>query len=86
MASIPNLNFAKWSQGTENEKAEFVKELGAAYTDIGFITIENHGFGDRGTRRISITKRLHSFGLEKSIKSCLRNRGSRWSTRLHFLW
>jgi len=37
MASIPNLNFAKWSQGTENEKAEFVKELGAAYTDIGFI-------------------------------------------------
>ena len=28
MASIPNLNFAKWSQGTENEKAEFVKELG----------------------------------------------------------
>jgi isopenicillin N synthase-like dioxygenase len=68
MASIPNLNFAKWSQGTENEKAEFVKELGAAYTDIGFITIRNHGFGEEIQDEL-YGKASEFFGLEKSIKS-----------------
>ena len=68
MASIPNLNFAKWSQGTENEKAEFVKELGAAYTDIGFITIRNHGFGEEVQNEL-YHKASEFFGLEKSIKA-----------------
>ncbi len=68
MASIPNLNFAKWSQGTENEKAEFVKELGAAYTDIGFITIRNHGFGEEVQDKL-YDKASEFFGLEKSIKA-----------------
>lgn len=68
MASIPNLNFAKWSQGTENEKAEFVKELGAAYTDIGFITIRNHGFGEDVQDEL-YHKAAEFFGLEKSIKA-----------------
>ena len=68
MASIPNLNFAKWSQGTENEKAEFVKELGAAYTDIGFITIRNHGFGEEVQDEL-YQKASEFFGLEKSIKA-----------------
>lgn len=68
MASIPNLNFAKWSQGTENEKAEFVKELGAAYTDIGFITIRNHGFGEELQDEL-YHKASEFFGLEKSIKA-----------------
>jgi len=68
MASIPNLNFAKWSQGTGNEKAEFVKELGAAYTDIGFITIRNHGFGEEVQDEL-YHKASEFFGLEKSIKA-----------------
>ena len=68
MASIPNLNFAKWSQGTENEKAEFVKELGAAYTDIGFITIRNHGFGEEVQGEL-YHKASEFFGLDKSIKA-----------------
>jgi isopenicillin N synthase-like dioxygenase len=68
MALIPNLDFAKWSQGTENEKAEFVKELGEAYSDIGFITIKNHGFG------VSVQDGLYGkasefFALDKSVKS-----------------
>jgi len=68
MASIPNLNFAKWSQGTENEKAEFVKELGGAYTDIGFITVRNHGFGEEVQDEL-YHKASEFFGLEKSIKA-----------------
>ena len=74
MASIPNLNFAKWSQGTENEKAEFVKELGAAYTDIGFITIRNHGFGEEIQDEL-YDKASKFFGLEKSIKAAYEIEG-----------
>lgn len=74
MASIPNLNFAKWSQGTENEKAEFVKELGAAYTDIGFITIRNHGFGEEIQDEL-YDKAAEFFGLEKSIKAAYEING-----------
>ena len=68
MATIPNLDFAKWSQGTENERAEFVKELGAAYTDIGFITIKNHGFG-ADVQDGLYSKAAAFFSLEKSVKS-----------------
>lgn len=68
MALIPNLDFAKWSQGTENEKAEFVKELGAAYTDIGFITIKNHGFGESVQDGL-YSKAAEFFAMEKSVKS-----------------
>ena len=68
MATIPNLDFAKWSQGTENERAEFVKELGAAYTDIGFITIKNHGFG-ADVQDGLYSKASAFFSLEKSVKS-----------------
>ncbi|MEC8458435.1 MAG: 2OG-Fe(II) oxygenase family protein [Bacteroidota bacterium] len=74
MASIPNLNFAKWSQGTENEKAEFVKELGAAYTDIGFITIRNHGFGEEVQDEL-YDKASEFFGLDKSIKAAYEIEG-----------
>ena len=74
MASIPNLNFAKWSQGTENEKAEFVKELGTAYTDIGFITIRNHGFGEEVQDEL-YDKASEFFGLEKSIKAAYEIEG-----------
>ena len=74
MASIPNLNFAKWSQGTENEKAEFAKELGAAYTDIGFITIRNHGFGEEVQDEL-YDKASEFFGLEKSIKAAYEIEG-----------
>ena len=68
MATIPNLDFAKWSEGTESEKAEFVKELGAAYTDIGFITIKNHGFG-ADVQDGLYNKAAAFFSLEKSVKS-----------------
>ena len=68
MATIPNLDFAKWSQGTESERAEFVKELGAAYTDIGFITIKNHGFGESVQDGL-YKKAAAFFSLEKTVKS-----------------
>lgn len=43
---IPNLDFNLWKNGTEADRAEFVAALGKAYTDIGFVTIKNHGFDE----------------------------------------
>ncbi|MBN3521489.1 isopenicillin N synthase family oxygenase [Algoriphagus lutimaris] len=40
---IPSLDLANFTSGTEMQKAEFVKKLGDAYQNIGFVAIKNHG-------------------------------------------
>lgn len=40
---IPSLDLADFTSGTEKQKAEFVKKLGDAYQNIGFVAIKNHG-------------------------------------------
>lgn len=46
MHTIPSLDFKQFSEGTETQRLQFAKDLGAAYTDIGFVTIQNHGFSE----------------------------------------
>lgn len=43
---IPNLDFNLWKNGNQEERNAFVAQLGKAYTDIGFVTIKNHGFNE----------------------------------------
>lgn len=67
MAHIPNLDFSQWANGSAQERASFVKELGNAYTDIGFITIKNHGF----TEEVQAVLYEHAeafFSLNKTTK------------------
>lgn len=40
---IPSLDLADFTAGTPTQKAEFVKKLGEAYQNIGFVAIKNHG-------------------------------------------
>jgi isopenicillin N synthase-like dioxygenase len=40
---IPSLDLAKFTQGTPQERSQFVAELGDAFTNIGFVSIINHG-------------------------------------------
>jgi isopenicillin N synthase-like dioxygenase len=42
---IPVLDLDHFTSGDTNQKARFVQQLGAAYNDIGFVAIENHGLG-----------------------------------------
>ena len=44
---VPSLNLADFTSGSEVEKQEFVRKLGAAYTNIGFVSIKNHGLSDK---------------------------------------
>lgn len=40
---IPSLDLADFTSGTAEQKAAFVKKLGEAYENIGFVAIKNHG-------------------------------------------
>ncbi|HSF53800.1 MAG TPA: 2-oxoglutarate and iron-dependent oxygenase domain-containing protein [Algoriphagus sp.] len=40
---IPSLDLADFTSGTPEQKAAFVKKLGEAYQNIGFVAIKNHG-------------------------------------------
>ncbi len=64
---IPSLDLADFTSGTREQKEEFVKSLGQAYTNIGFVSIKNHGLSDE------LTENLYSsveqfFRLEDDVK------------------
>ncbi|GMQ27902.1 isopenicillin N synthase family dioxygenase [Algoriphagus confluentis] len=40
---IPSLDLAHFTSGTSEQKMNFVKKLGEAYQNIGFVAIKNHG-------------------------------------------
>ncbi|MEQ9402470.1 MAG: 2-oxoglutarate and iron-dependent oxygenase domain-containing protein [Cyclobacteriaceae bacterium] len=43
---VPSLDLADFTSGSEEDKREFVRKLGEAYTNIGFVSIRNHGLSD----------------------------------------
>ncbi|WP_025763667.1 isopenicillin N synthase family dioxygenase [Dyadobacter tibetensis] len=43
---VPSLNLADFTSGNTSEKRQFVADLGAAFTNIGFVAIKNHGLSD----------------------------------------
>ena len=44
--AIPVVDLARFTQGTPEEKAAFVQELGKAYEEVGFVAVKNHGVPD----------------------------------------
>ena len=46
---IPVLDLNDFTSGNEGQKKAFVQTLGAAYNDIGFVAIKNHGLSDQLT-------------------------------------
>lgn len=44
--AIPSLDLAEFTSGDEQRKQKFVQELGAAFNNIGFVAIKNHGLTD----------------------------------------
>lgn len=43
---VPSLDLADFTSGDAQKKAKFVADLGAAFTNIGFVAIKNHGLSD----------------------------------------
>ena len=65
---IPSLDLADFTSGNQDKKAEFVRKLGEAYQNIGFVAIKNHGLSQELQDRL-----YHSiksfFGLPDSVKT-----------------
>lgn len=49
---VPSLDLHDFTQGSPDQKAAFVKALGEAYTNIGFVSIKNHGLSDELTENL----------------------------------
>ena len=49
---IPSLNLADFTSGNQTQRNQFVADLGNAFTNIGFIALQNHGLGDELTRNL----------------------------------
>lgn len=43
---VPSLDLADFTSGDAKKKEKFVADLGAAFTNIGFVAIKNHGLSD----------------------------------------
>lgn len=49
---IPSLDLYSFTKGSPLDKMEFVKQLGEAYHNIGFVAIKNHGLNDDLTEEL----------------------------------
>ena len=45
--SIPSLDLSDFLSGDPSRKGKFIRSLGKAYEEVGFVAIKNHGFEDQ---------------------------------------
>ena len=65
---VPSLDLSDFTSGNTDKKNAFVQALGAAYNNIGFVAIKNHGLSDQLTEQLYTTiKRF--FDLTEEVKS-----------------
>lgn len=65
---IPSLDLADFKSGTPDQKASFVKKLGEAYQNIGFVAIKNHGLSTELQDKLYASIK-EFFALPDAIKS-----------------
>ena len=58
---VPSLDLTDFTNGSQEHKEQFFRTLGEAYTNIGFVSIKNHGLSD------DLTKNLYG-AVEKFFK------------------
>ena len=51
-SEVPSLDLADFTSGNPEKKRAFVKALGDAYQNIGFVAIKNHGLSDDLTKKL----------------------------------
>ena len=65
--NIPSIDLADFTSGDANLKKAFVKDLGEAYENIGFVAIKNHGLSDELCANL-YTQVQHFFALPTEQK------------------
>lgn len=51
-SEVPSLDLADFTSGDQDRKDKFVKDLGDAYQNIGFVAIKNHGLSNDLTKKL----------------------------------
>ena len=46
LVNIPRLDLTHYTQGSPEQRAQFVHDIGTAFNETGFVTIANHGLSD----------------------------------------
>ncbi len=65
---IPSLDLANFVSGDEEKKAAFVRDLGQAFNQIGFVAIKNHGLSQALQEKLyAVIKEF--FSLDDDVKS-----------------
>lgn len=49
--NIPAVDLSKFVNGNTESKAEFVKNIGKAFNEVGFVTVKNHGISEALVQR-----------------------------------
>jgi len=47
MNIVPVVDMAEFNSGHAERRKHFIKELGDAYHEVGFVTVKNHGISDK---------------------------------------
>src|SRR5262245_54397024 len=47
MDYVPVVDISDFLSGSPEKRKKFVKELGDAYHEVGFVTVKNHGISDK---------------------------------------
>ncbi len=69
---VPSLDLSDFTQGTPEQKQNFVQQLGEAYQNIGFVAIRNHGLSDALTTKLYDTIERF-FALPEAVKQQYEN-------------
>ena len=65
---IPSLDLSDFTKGNDELRSKFVADLGAAYNNIGFVAIKNHGLSDKLVEKLYETVQKF-FALPDEIKT-----------------
>ncbi|MDX1902896.1 MAG: 2-oxoglutarate and iron-dependent oxygenase domain-containing protein [Thermonemataceae bacterium] len=66
--NVPSLDLADFTSGDVERKMNFVRKLGEAYNNIGFVAIKNHGLSDELTSNLYDNTRAF-FALPEEVKT-----------------
>ena len=67
MANIPTVDLSDYLSGDEVRKSQFVKALGKAFMETGFVSVKNHGLSDELTADLYAQVKAF-FDLPETIK------------------
>jgi isopenicillin N synthase-like dioxygenase len=69
LKEIPSIDLADFTQGNARKRAQFIQQIGEAFTSVGFVSVKNHGISDALIANMyEEVKRFYALPLETKLK------------------